>query len=482
MEKTKFDVIIIGAGLSGIGAAYHLKDKCPKMSFAIIEGRPAIGGTWDLFKYPGIRSDSDMYTFGFPFSPWKNPQAIADGPSILKYLNETADQFKIREHIQFNKRVISAEWSSEAKKWTLEIRSTETNQTEIIECNFLFACCGYYNYEHGYEPDFPNIEAFKGIKIHPQKWDETLDYNDKNIVIIGSGATAITLLPELAKKARLVTMLQRSPTYIANMPREDRIANFLKWAFPAKFAHHVSRWKNILFGIGFYWASKKYPNGIKNFLKKHIKTVLGEKYDDKHFDPKYNPWDQRLCLVPDDDLFEAINHGKAKIVTETIKTFTENGIELDSGEILPADIIITATGLSVQLFGGMKIKVDEKPIDTGKIHAYKGVMFSEMPNFAIAIGYTNASWTLKSDLNCQFVARILNYMKENNFSVCIPQIDDESLPSEPLLDFTSGYVLRANHILPKQGSKAPWKVHQNYVKDIFSLKYADVKDKYLVYK
>jgi cation diffusion facilitator CzcD-associated flavoprotein CzcO len=481
-SKKTYDVVIIGAGLSGIGAGYHLKNKCPLLSFAILEGRAAIGGTWDLFKYPGIRSDSDMYTFGFPFNPWKDPQAIADGPAILQYINETADQFKIREHIQFNKRVLSSAWSSEDKKWTLEVVSNETNETEIIECNFIFACCGYYNYEHGYEPEFPHFEAFKGLKIHPQKWDSSLDYTDKNIVIIGSGATAVTLLPELAKKARHVTMLQRSPTYIANMPREDRIANFLKRNFPAKFAHSVARWKNILFGIGFYWVSRNYPNAIRNFLKKHIKEVLGEKYEDRHFDPKYNPWDQRLCLVPDDDLFEAIKIGKASIVTDTIETFTENGIELNSGDTLPADIIVTATGLSVQLFGGMKIKVDENTIETGKIHAYKGVMFSEIPNFAVAIGYTNASWTLKCDLNCQFVTRVLNYMKENNYSVCVPQFDYENQKSEPLLDFNSGYVLRANDILPKQGSKPPWKVYQNYVKDVFSLKYGDAKDKYLVYK
>ncbi len=479
MDKNKqiYDVIIIGAGLSGIGAAYHLKDKCPQTKFAILEGRSAVGGTWDLFKYPGIRSDSDMYTFGFPFSPWKDPQAIADGPAIVKYINETTDTFKIRDHIQFNKRVVSADWNSDAKKWTLELSTGE-----IIDCNFLFTCCGYYNYENGYEPDFPNAEAFKGRTIHPQKWDENLDYTDKNIVIIGSGATAVTLLPELAKKAKHVTMLQRSPTYILNLPREDMIANFLKRIFPAKFAHHASRWKNILMGIGIYTVSRKYPTAVKNFLKRQIKKTLGEKYDDRDFDPTYNPWDQRLCLVPDNDLFESIKHGKAEIVTDTIKSFQADGIELNSGKTLPADIIVTATGLKIQLFGGMKISVDKKPVETGKIHAYKGVMFSEIPNFAIAIGYTNASWTLKADLNCQFVARILNYMKENNFSVVVPDFDYENQQSEPLLDFNAGYILRANDIMPKQGSKAPWKVYQNYIKDVFSLKYADVKDKYLVYK
>ena len=481
-SKTPYDVIIIGAGLSGIDAAYHLKDKCPHADFAILESRAAIGGTWDLFKYPGLRADSDTYTFGFSFKPWKDPQAIADGPAILKYINETADQFEIREHIQFNKRVIASAWNSDTKRWTLEVLSTETTQSEFMECNFIFSCCGYYNYEHGYEPVFPNFEAFKGLKIHPQQWDVNLDYTDKNIVIIGSGATAVTMLPQLAQKARHVTMLQRSPTYIANMPREDPIANFLKRNCPTQFAHTILRWKTILIGIGFYWTSRKYPNAIKSLLKNHIKEVLGDKYKDRDFEPKYNVWDQRLCLVPDDDLFEAIKKGKASIVTDTIKTFGEKGIELVSGETLPADIIVTATGLSVQVFGGMKIEVNGKPIDTSTLYAYKGVMLSEIPNFAFALGYTNASWTLKCDLNCQFVARVLNYMKQNHYAVCIPQFDYDNLKSEALVNFNSGYISRAKGILPKQGSKPPWKVHQNYIKDIFLLKYADVKDRHLIYK
>ena len=481
-SKKNYNVIIIGAGLSGIGAAYHLKAKCPHVDFVILESRAAIGGTWDLFKYPGLRSDSDTYTFGFSFKPWKDPQAIADGPAILEYINETADQFQIREHVRFNKRVVSSAWNSDTKKWLLEVLSTGTNETEFMECHFIFACCGYYNYEHGYEPVFPNFEAFKGLKIHPQKWDVNLDYTDKNIVIIGSGATAVTLLPELAQKARHVTMLQRSPSYIASLPREDPIDNFVKRNVPTRFAHAILRWKTILISIGFYWTSRKYPNAIKSLLKKHIKRVLGDRYKDGDFDPKYNLWEQRLCLVPDDDLFKAIKEGKASVVTDTIETFNENGIELVSGKTLPADIIVTATGLSVQLFGGMKIKVDDKPIDTGTLHAYKGVMFSEIPNFAYAMGYTNASWTLKCDLNCQFVARVLNYMKENYYAVCVPQFDYENLKSEPLVNFKAGYILRATGILPKQGSKPPWRVYQNYIKDIFLLKYADVKDKYLIYK
>lgn len=481
-SKTFYDVVVVGAGLSGIGAAFHLQDKCPEMSFTVLEGRSAIGGTWDLFRYPGIRSDSDMYTFGFSFFPWKNPQSIADGPSILKYINETVDAFDLRKHIKFNKKVVESSWDSESKTWTVEIHDSQTESSEKIECKFLFMCSGYYNYEHGYEPEFPNINNFKGVKIHPQKWDETLDYTDKEIVIIGSGATAVTLLPKLAEKAKKVTMLQRSPTYIMNLPQEDAVANFLKKVLPSQTAHQVSRWKNILIGLGLYQVSRKFPNFVKNVLKKGIKKQLGEQYEDKHFSPKYNPWDQRLCLVPDNDLFLSLKSGKSQIVTDTIKTFTENGIVLDSGETLNADIIITATGLDVQLFGGMKLSVDGKKIDTSQIHAYKGVMFSGIPNFAVSIGYTNASWTLKCDLNCFFVTRVLNYMKEQNFSTCVPEFDHENLKTERLLDFDANYILRAEKVLPKQGSKAPWKVYQNYVKDVFTLKYGSITDKYLVYK
>ncbi|HQU85005.1 MAG TPA: NAD(P)/FAD-dependent oxidoreductase [Pyrinomonadaceae bacterium] len=481
-NKQFFDVVVVGAGLSGVGAAFHLHDKCPKMSFTVLEGRANIGGTWDLFKYPGIRSDSDMYTFGFSFFPWKNPKAIADGPSILEYINETVDAFDLRKHIQFNKKVVVSNWNSNAKNWTLEIFDKQSGETEKIECKFLFMCSGYYNYERGYEPEFPHFDNFKGIKIHPQKWDETLDYADKNVVIIGSGATAVTLLPKLAEKAKNVTMLQRSPTYIMNLPAEDRIANFFKKILPANAAHQISRWKNILLGLGLYQISRKYPNFVKKFLKKSIKKQLGEVFEEKHFTPKYNPWDQRLCLVPDNDLFLALKSGKGKIVTDTIKTFAENKIELNSGEVLDADIIVTATGLNVQLFGGMKLMIDSNEIETSSIHAYKGVMFSGIPNFAVSIGYTNASWTLKCDLNCFFVTRVLNYMKQNNYEVCVPEFDHENLSSERFLDFDANYILRAEKILPKQGSKAPWKVYQNYLKDVFALKYGSITDEYLVYK
>jgi len=480
-KRNDFDVIVVGAGLSGIGAGYHLQNSCPNKSFTILEGRDAIGGTWDLFKYPGIRSDSDMYTFGFPFHPWKNPKAIADGASIMAYLNDTVDTYNLRKHIQFGKRVAASNWSSTEKKWTLTINDSHSGESRTITCNFLFMCSGYYDYRAGYEPNFPNAEAFEGIKIHPQHWDTNLDYTKKKIVIIGSGATAVTLLPILAETAKEVTLLQRSPTYMAVLPSEDVIANTFKKILPNQLAHTLARWKNILLGIGIYNFSRKWPQIMSNFLRKQVKKRLNEDYKDEDFTPKYNPWDQRICAVPDGDLFRSIRSGKAKIVTNTIKSFVKDGIELNSGEKLEADIIITATGLKVQLFGGMKLSVDEKPLELSQSPAFKGVMLSDIPNFAFAVGYTNASWTLKSDLNCIYVTKVLNHMTAKNLSVCTPKFDHQNMEQEELLDFDAGYILRAKHLLPKQGAKAPWKVHQNYIKDLFALKYSSVKDKYLEY-
>ncbi len=479
MEKTQvdFDVVVVGAGLSGIGAGYHLQKSCPDKSFAILEGRDSIGGTWDLFKYPGIRSDSDMYTFGFPFHPWKNPKAIADGPAIMEYLNDTVDTYNLRKNIQFGKRVAASDWSSTDKKWTLTVSDSHSGESQTITCNFLFMCSGYYDYKAGYEPDFPNVEAFEGIKIHPQHWDTSLDYSNKKIVIIGSGATAVTLLPILAETAKEVTMLQRSPTYIASRPTEDKVANTLKKVLPKQLAHTLSRWKNILFQLGTYNFSRSRPNLVRNFLLSQVKKSLKDKYNEKDWTPNYNPWDQRICAVPDGDLFKSIKAGKSKIVTDTIKSFVKDGIELNSGEKIEADIIITATGLKVQLFGGMQVTVDGTPLDFSKSPAFKGVMLSDIPNFAFSVGYTNASWTLKSDLNCIYVTKILNHLKAKNLQVCTPHFDHENMEQEELLDFDAGYILRAKHLLPKQGAKAPWKVHQNYIKDLFALKYSSVKDK-----
>ena len=480
-DKNHFDVIVVGAGLSGIGAAYHLQHSCPDRTFTVLEGRENIGGTWDLFKYPGIRSDSDMYTFGFPFHPWKDPKAIADGPSIMAYLKDTVDTFGLDRYIQFGKRVVASNWSSDEKKWTITVTDSASGESYSMTCNFLFMCSGYYNYENGYKPDFPNEDAFEGIKIHPQKWDESLDYTDKKIVIIGSGATAVTLLPVLAEKAEQVTMLQRSPTYMSSVPSEDAVANFFKKYLPKQLAHTLSRWKNIFFQLGVYNFSRRWPDKMKNFLIGQIQKKLKDNYDPKDWTPRYNPWDQRLCAVPGADLFKAIKKGKAQVVTDTIKSFLKDGVELDSGRKLDADIIITATGLQVQLFGGMKLTVDGTPLNLSESPAYKGVMLSDIPNFAFSVGYTNASWTLKSDLNCMYVTKVLNYMKAKGLQVCTPKFDHKNMEKEELLDFDAGYILRAKDQLPKQGAKAPWKVHQNYIKDLFALKYSGAKDKDLEY-
>jgi len=477
-----YDVIVVGAGLSGIGAAYHLQTECPNKSFTILEARSTIGGTWDLFKYPGIRSDSDMYTLGFPFNPWQKPKAIADGPAILQYIKDTAQKFGIDKNIQFNHKVKDASWSDSDKIWTLKIAARDQVPQQIIRCKFLFMCSGYYDYDKGYTPEFPGIEMYKGPVVHPQKWDSAIEYQDKNVVIIGSGATAITLVPELAKKAKKVTMLQRSPSYVVSLPSEDKVANVLRKILPTQVAYKLIRWKNILFSIGFYNACRKWPEGLKKYIQKGIKKELGGQYDMRNFDPLYKPWDQRLCIVPDANLFQAIKNGKAEIVTDIIRQFTPKGMLLASGRELEADLVITATGLKLQLLGGMTMHINGILGDTAKTHCYRGVMFSDVPNFAIAVGYTNASWTLKCDLNCQFVTKLLNYMEEKHYTICTPRFDSAVFRSEPLLDFNAGYVLRASDSLPKQGSKHPWKVYQNYIRDLMSLKMESVNDKYLEYR
>ncbi len=481
-QDSKFDVVIIGAGLSGIAAAYHIRDKCPDLSFVVLEGRASMGGTWDLFRYPGIRSDSDMYTLGFSFNPWENPKAIADGPAILQYIKDTAAKFGIDKKIRFNHKAEKASWSSEEKLWTIVIAPTEEYPARTIECRFVFMCSGYYDYDEGHNPQFRGSETFEGKVIHPQKWDSSFDYDGKRVVIIGSGATAVTLVPELAKKASKVTMLQRSPSYIMNLPSEDIVANTLRKFLPSQTAHMLSRWKNILINIAFYTISRWYPQKIKGFLKRKIEKTLGERYDERDFDPAYNPWDQRLCLVPDNDLFDAINEGRVEIVTDTIEQFVPEGIRLISGKTISADMIVTATGLKIKLLGGMEIWTDNKFIETGRLHSYRGVMFDNVPNFAVAIGYTNASWTLKCDLNCFFVAKVLNHLTANNYTFCIPRFDSNRFDTEPLLDFDSNYIKRASDILPKQGSRTPWKVHQNYVRDLFSLKYSSVEDEFLEFR
>ncbi len=476
-----YDVIVVGAGLSGIGAAYHLQHECPGKTFTVLEARDSMGGTWDLFKYPGIRSDSDMFTLGFPFSPWDNPKAIADGPSILQYIKDTAAKFGIDKKIQYNHKITDASWSDTEKMWTLTITPHQNISATTLKCKFLMMCSGYYNYDNGYEPEFAGYNDFKGKIVHPQKWMSDIDYTNKRVVVIGSGATAVTLVPEMSKKAAKVTMLQRTPTYIMTLPSVDVIARFFQKILPAKLAYSVVRWKNVLLGIAFFNASRKWPNGVRKLIQKGIKKEIGDNYDVKHFDPPYNPWDQRLCLVPDSDLFKSVKEGKAEIVTDQIERFTEKGILLKSGKELEADLIVTATGLKVQLLGGMTVHVNGVLGDSGQTHAYRGVMLSDVPNFAFTVGYTNASWTLKCDLSCRFVTKVLNYMDEKKYSVCIPRFDSTKFESEPLLDFNAGYVLRSLDKLPKQGSKHPWKVHQNYVKDLMSLGWSGPDDEYLQY-
>ncbi len=469
-----FDVLIVGAGLSGIGAASQLSTECPEKSFAILEGREAMGGTWDLFRYPGVRSDSDMYTLGYRLRPWSDPKAIADGPAILEYIRDTAREFSVDEKIRFNHRAKQASWSSDNARWTVEV---EADGVPVrMTCSFLYLCTGYYDYESGYTPDWPGVDQFRGSIIHPQKWPGDLDYAGKRVVVIGSGATAVTLVPAMAETAEHVTMLQRSPTYVLSLPSEDRIANFFRAVLPAKAAYVLSRWKNVLLGLFLYTLSRRRPSVMKRMIAKGVKKELGNDFDLKHFTPTYNPWDQRLCLVPDSDLFRSIREGKSSVVTDEIEKFTETGLLLKSGERLDADIIVTATGLVLKLMAGLQLAVDGKPVDMSKTMAYKGMMYSDVPNLASAFGYTNASWTLKCDLTAEYVCRLLKYMDEHGFAQCTPRISDPTITPEPVLDFNSGYVLRALDTLPSQGSKTPWRLHQNYIKDLKMMRYGRVDD------
>ena len=430
-----------------------------------------MGGTWDLFRYPGIRSDSDMYTLGYRFRPWRDAKAIADGPAILSYIRETAAEFDVDNTIRYNHRVRSASWSSADSRWTVDV---ETGAQ--LTCNFLYLCTGYYDYANGYTPDWPGIARFGGTIIHPQKWPEDLDYTGKRVVVIGSGATAITLVPALAQRAAHVTMLQRSPSYVVSRPAEDKIANWLRRRLPDRAAYVLARWKNVLTGTFFYSLARKRPELFKWMVAKGVRKNLGEKYDSKHFTPPYNPWDQRLCFAPDADLFDEIRNGRVSIVTDQIDTFTEEGLLLKSGERLDADIIVTATGLVLRLFSGMQLAVDGASVEMPKTFVYKGMMFSDIPNLAFAVGYTNASWTLKCDLTAEYVCRLLNHMDHHGYNVCTPRVNDPDIGEEPVIDFNSGYVLRALHTLPRQGSKTPWRLHQNYMKDLRMMRYGRLDD------
>ena len=477
MSADHVDVMIVGAGLSGIGAAHHLQERCPGKSYAILEARAEIGGTWDLFRYPGIRSDSDMHTLGYRFRPWTDEKSIAEGSKILDYVRDTAREGGIERRIRFNHRVVAAAWSSEDALWTVEAERTDTGETVSLTCDFLFMNTGYYRYDEGYTPEFPGIDRFGGELVHPQKWPEDLDYAGKRVVVIGSGATAMTLVPEMAKDAAKVTMLQRSPTYVISMPGEDGLANRLRAVLPERVVYPIVRWKNVILQGIFYRLSRKRPELIKRILRKGVVRALPAGYDvDTHFKPRYNPWDQRVCLVPDADLFKAIRGGRAEVVTDRIETFTESGVKLESGAELAADVVITATGLNLLFLGGMKITIDGAEPDLPRALTYKGMMLSDFPNFAYTLGYTNASWTLKADLTSEYICRLLNHMDAHGYRVCTPKISDPSVTEEPLLDFNSGYVLRSLAELPKQGSKEPWKLRQNYPFDLRTLRRGSVDD------
>jgi cation diffusion facilitator CzcD-associated flavoprotein CzcO len=472
-----FDVVIVGAGLSGIGAACHLQASCPGKTYAILEARATSGGTWDLFRYPGIRSDSDMYTLGYAFRPWKDAKAIADGPSILSYIRETASDNGVDDNVRFNHRVVRAGWSTEDARWTIEAERTDTGETVRFTCGFISMCTGYFRYDQGYTPDFEGIDRFKGTVVHPQLWPEDLDYTGKRVVVIGSGATAVTLVPAMSERAGHVTMLQRSPSYVVTLPAEDPIANFLRGKVSAKRAYSIVRWKNVLMTTIFFNLSRRAPNFMKGVIRRGVQRHLPAGYDvDTHFKPKYNPWDQRVCLVPDGDLFTALKSGKASIVTDQIQSFTEHGLKLASGTELDADIIVTATGLQLLPLGGLDVTVDGKPIDFSETVGYKGMMFSDVPNLAIAIGYTNASWTLKCDLTCEYMCRLLNYMDAHGYRQCTPRVKDPALETQPFIDLMSGYVLRSINKFPKQGTKAPWRLHQNYARDILLLRRGPLED------
>ncbi len=475
MTMEHFDVGIVGAGLSGIGAAYHLKTTCPGRTFAIFEGRDAIGGTWDLFRYPGIRSDSDMYTLGYAFKPWTGAKAIADGPSILKYVRETARENDIEKAIRFGHKIKRVGWSTDDTRWTVEAEVAG----EIVRytCNFLFLCGGYYSYDGGYTPDFPGMADFKGRMVHPQQWPTDLDYAGKSVVVIGSGATAVTLVPEMARAASHVTMLQRSPTYVVSRPAEDKMANTLRKWLPAMLAYNIVRARNVLGGMYFFNLARKKPEQVKAGIIKMVQDELGPDYDvATHFTPTYNPWDQRLCLVPDADMFRQIKAGRASVVTDQIETFTATGIRLKSGQELKADIIVSATGLVLEVWNGIEVSVDGTRIDPGQTLGYKGMMYDGVPNLASTFGYTNASWTLKCDLTCEFVCRVLNRMKKTGQRQVMPVNDTGDVASAPWLDFSSGYVQRAMEKWPKQGTRVPWKLDQNYAKDLMNLRYARLDD------
>jgi monooxygenase len=460
------DVLIVGAGLSGIGAACHLQTDAPGTSYAIVEARGASGGTWDLFRYPGVRSDSDMFTLGFPFRPWTGSESIADGDEILRYVRETAAEYGVDQHITYHSRVLAAEWSSADARWTVTVEQTQTGERTERTCGFLYLCSGYYRYDEGYTPPWPGLDDFAGRLVHPQQWPEDLDVTGRRVVVIGSGATAATLVPALAETAAQVTMLQRSPSFFLSLPTHDPLDDLLRKVLPERRAQAAIRWKNIRMSTAVYQLCQKYPARMRKMLRDGAAKRLPVGYDvDTHFNPAYDPWDQRMCMVPDGDFFQAIRSGKADVVTDHIEAFTETGIRLRSGASLEADVIVAATGLNLLPLGGIGLTVDGEAVSVPERVAYKGMMLEGVPNLAFAIGYTNASWTLKVDLVSAYVSRMLRFMAERGYASVTPRLPPEPMATSPFIDMTSGYFERARHLLPRQGERAPWRLRQHYFKD-----------------
>lgn len=471
------DVLIVGAGISGIAAAYYLGERCPDLNWTIVEGRDEIGGTWDLFRYPGVRSDSDMYTLGYRFRPWRGEKSIAAGPAILQYIRDTAREFGIDRRIRFGHRVCRINWSSQSAEWTVEIQLAASGERRQIRCKFLFMCTGYYRYDGGYTPEWKDRERFRGEVAHPQNWRDDLDIGGKRVIVIGSGATAVTMIPALAEGAAHVTMLQRSPTYVVSAPSRDELSLRLHKHLPFGLASWLVRWRMILRSIFYFQVARRRPGETRANMLKGIRAALGPDFDvERHFGPRYNPWDQRVCLAPDADFFEAIKAGAVSVVTQEIDRFVEDGIRLKSGETLPADIIITATGLRMKIMHGLRIVVDGEPVKLGDTLSYKGMMYSNIPNLASSFGYTNASWTLKAELICEYVCRLLNYMRRRGYDQCAPRLHARRAETDAYIDFSSGYVKRALADLPKQGQRRPWKVYQNYLKDQLVMRFGPLND------
>lgn len=479
MTTEHVDVLVVGAGLSGVGAASQLRMSRPHDTVAILEAREAMGGTWDLFRYPGVRSDSDMYTLGYSFEPWTEAEAIADGPSILRYIRRTAERHGIAGMVRYRHRVMRADWSSQQCRWTVLVERTDADggvSRRKMTCRWLHLCTGYYRYDEGYTPDIAGLDDFAGVLVHPQQWPDDLDYAGKKVVVVGSGATAVTLVPAMAETAAHVTMVQRSPTYVVPRPSRDPVADGLRRVLPARAAHGVVRWKNALSALAVYELSQRRPDTMRQFFRKQQQPYVGDELIDEHFTPSYGPWDQRVCLAPDGDFFVAVDDGRASVVTGTIDAVTPTGVRLESGQQVVADVLVLATGLRLVAFGGIRIGVDGVEGEPGDAVVYKGMLVAGVPNLSFASGYTNASWTLKADLVSEYLCRMLDYLDSQTFAAVVPQEPPADQPRRPLIGLDSGYVRRSESDLPKQGSRAPWALYQNYPKDVWMLRHSPIGD------